>query len=149
MHMHFDESFNAGILPIMTVGEPGAQGALVAGTQGIGVKTPSAAEVAEATVGLAMDEHMPKVGIFAMGLKSMMLAAGAPHIVLFKGGTMSAAGATPKLHVIIAPAVTSFPIDNFRLRFDVINHGCSDKSRTISSRRRDVFSLSPGMRASG
>ena len=125
MHIHFDESFKAGMLPIMTVGEPGAQGATVLGTHGMGVNTPSAAEVAEATVGLAMDEHMPKVGMFAIGLKSMMLAAGAPHMVLFAGGTMSAPGATPKLHVIIAPAVTSFPIDSFPFRFNSIKHQCS------------------------
>ena len=48
-HMHFDESFKAGMLPIMTVGEPGTQGATVLGTHGMGVNTPSAAEVAEAS----------------------------------------------------------------------------------------------------
>lgn len=45
---------------MVTVGEPGIQGAVVTGMQGIGVKTPNAAAVAEATVGFAGDEHMPK-----------------------------------------------------------------------------------------
>jgi len=52
----------------MTVAAPGAQGALVAGMQGIGVSTPDAAAVAEATVGLARDWHMPNGAIFTMGL---------------------------------------------------------------------------------
>jgi hypothetical protein len=47
--------FSAGIPPISTVGEPGAQGVVVAGMHGIGVSTPSAAAVAAATVGLAGD----------------------------------------------------------------------------------------------
>ena len=49
-------------------------------------------------------------------LKKILLILSA--VVLFAGGTMSAPGVTPKLHVIIAPAVTSFPIDNFRFRFN-------------------------------
>ena len=113
--MHLEVSFNAGMLPIMTVAEPGAQGAVVFGTQGIGVRTPNAAAVAEATVGFASEEHIPKVGIFTMGLLSMMLAAGAPAIVLFAGRTASGAGATPKLHAINAPAVTKFAIIILRL----------------------------------
>lgn len=47
--------FNAGVFPIITVGDPGAHGAGSTGMQGIGVRTPKAAAVAEATVGLAKD----------------------------------------------------------------------------------------------
>jgi len=68
MHMHFEELFKAGIFPIMTVGDPGTHGATVLGIQGIGVSTPSAAAVAEATVGLARDVHIPNGGMFANGL---------------------------------------------------------------------------------
>src|SRR6266566_4675249 len=51
---------------------------------------------------------MPKGGIFAMGLLSMMFAAGGPLAsILFCGRTFSALGATPKLHCIIAPEMTS------------------------------------------
>ena len=53
--------------PIVTIGEPGAQGAGVTGTHGIGVNTPKAAAVADATAGLAMDMHMPKGGMLVIG----------------------------------------------------------------------------------
>ena len=56
------------MLLIKIVGEPGTQGVVVAGIQGIGVSTPIAAEVAEATVGLAKEEQRPKGKIFAMDL---------------------------------------------------------------------------------
>ena len=46
---------SAGIWSSSTVGTPGAHGVGVLGTQGMGVSTPSAAAVAEATVGLASD----------------------------------------------------------------------------------------------
>ena len=55
------------MLPISTVGEPGAHGADVAGIHGMGVNTPRAAAVALATVGLARDEHMPNGRIFTKG----------------------------------------------------------------------------------
>ena len=42
----------------------------------MGVRTPMAAEVAEATVGLASEVHMPNGMIFAIGTKSMIVAFG-------------------------------------------------------------------------
>ncbi len=60
----------------MTVGAPGVQGEAVAGTHGIGVKTPLAAAVADATVGFVGAEHVAKVGMFTMGLWSIIFAAG-------------------------------------------------------------------------
>jgi hypothetical protein len=65
--MHCDVLDNAGWPPIMTVGEPGAHGADVTGTHGIGVSTPMAAAVADATVGFDGLEHIPKVGILTIG----------------------------------------------------------------------------------
>src|SRR6266496_3373548 len=41
-----------------------------------------------------------------------MLATGVPHKAWFVGGTIKEAGATPKVHCIIAPIVTSFGISN-------------------------------------
>lgn len=67
IHIQVDVLLRAGILPISTVGEPGTQGELVAGTQGAGVNTPRAADVAAATAGLAIDKHIPNVGIFIIG----------------------------------------------------------------------------------
>ena len=105
-HMHVEVLSRAGMPPIRTVGAPGVQGA-VTGMQGMGVRTPSAAAVAEATMGLAMDIHMPKDGMLTMGAQSIIVAAGAPTMVLLMGSTLRAAGATPKGHIIMAPAVTS------------------------------------------
>src|SRR6267142_3732810 len=105
-HMHLEVLLSAGIPPIRQVAEPGTQGA-VTGMQGMGVKTPSAAAVAAATVGLAMDIHMPKVGMLVMGMESAMLAAGVVAFVLLVGSTLRTAGATPKEHIIMAPVVTS------------------------------------------
>src|SRR5712672_2196068 len=85
VHMHMEELLRAGCLPIKTVGDPGVHGAVVAGMHGIGVNTPSAAAVAEATVGFAMDMHIPKVGMLVMGTISMMVAAGVPAMVLLAG----------------------------------------------------------------
>ena len=102
-----DVSFKDGILPIMTVGAPGVHGAGVTGTHGTGVRTPAAAEVAEATAGLARLWHIPKGIIFTIGIWSMMLAAGmfATNVWLV-GNTFSVDGATPKLHCNIAPEHT-------------------------------------------
>ena len=60
--------FSAGAEFNITEGAPVTQGAGVFGTHGIGVNAPIAAEVAAATAGLAMLIHMPKGGMFAMGL---------------------------------------------------------------------------------
>lgn len=107
LHMHWLLLVRTDIFPAVTVGAPGTQGAEVAGTQGMGVKTPIAAEVAEATVGFAMDLHTPKDGMFAMGLKSMVVAAGFLSIITICPGRMvSGAGAAPIEHWRSAPVVT-------------------------------------------
>lgn len=67
LHMHLHVLFTAGFPPTNTVGDPGAQGAAVTGTQGIGVKTPNAAAVAAATCGFAMEVHIPKGMILTIG----------------------------------------------------------------------------------
>ena len=67
-HMSLLELFNAGKLAMSTVGEPGTQGATVLGTQGMGVRTPRLAAVAEATVGFARDWHIPKGMMLTIGL---------------------------------------------------------------------------------
>ena len=57
---------SAGRRPIVTMSEPGIQGAWMLGTHGIGVSTPLAADVADATVGLLSDWHVPNVGMFVI-----------------------------------------------------------------------------------
>jgi hypothetical protein len=93
VHMQVHVLFRAGMLPIMQVAEPGVQGDVVTGMQGIGVNTPRAAAVAEATVGLAIDMHIPKGGMLVIGTKSMMFAAGDVHGQNIKRGWRHSEGA--------------------------------------------------------
>jgi hypothetical protein len=91
VHMQVETFVNAGTPLITDVAEPGVHGEAVAGRQGWGVRTPSAAAVAAATCGLAGLIHIPKVGMFVPGAKSMMVQAGAvattgPGVALMTDG---------------------------------------------------------------
>lgn len=112
-HMHLQLSRSAGKLATISL-PPGTHGATITGTQGIGVSVPIAAAVADATVGLDMDWHIPKGIMLTMGFMSEMLAIG---LFCTKGrvgsGTMKVDGAIPKLHWSTAPAQTNFPISLF------------------------------------
>lgn len=68
VHMQMQLLSSAGMLPNMTLGTPGAHGAGVTGTQGIGVSTPDAAAVAVATAGLEGVMHMPNDMMLTIGL---------------------------------------------------------------------------------
>jgi hypothetical protein len=105
--MHFDELLRAGMLDTSTVGEPGAHGAAVTGMHGMGVSAPSAAAVAAATIGLAIELHIPKGKMFIIGLLSMILAIGSAVITRLMGNTISVPGASPKEHCKVAPPHTS------------------------------------------
>lgn len=111
LHINFESFCRAGIPPISTVGEPGAHGAPVAGTHGIGVNTPIAAAVAAATAGFAGQLHTPNGITLTIGTLSTMFAAGAPAVTHEVGKTFSDEGATPKLHCSMVPVVTKMPID--------------------------------------
>lgn len=50
----------------VTLGEPFSHGVVVEGTHGCGVRTPDAADVAEATAGLLRELHMPNDGMLVM-----------------------------------------------------------------------------------
>jgi hypothetical protein len=91
---------------IKTVGAPGAHGAGMTGTHGIGVRAPKAAAVADATAGFASDEHIPNGMMFTSGLLSMMFASGVAVCVRLTGSTTSELGAAPKLHCNEAPMQT-------------------------------------------
>lgn len=110
-HISFDVLFNAGFPPISTVGLPGAQGAVITGMHGIGVSTPRAAAVADATCGLARELHIPNGITFFIGTLSIIVAIGVVVIVLFSGVTINVDGAIPKEHAHIAPAHTHIPIE--------------------------------------
>lgn len=70
LHMSVLMSSNDGWLPSITGGEtaPGIHGVIVIGRHGIGVRTPNAAAVAAATIGLAGLMHIPKGIIFTNGI---------------------------------------------------------------------------------
>ena len=107
VHIRVQVALSAGLFLIMTVGDPGVHGAVVTGMQGMGVSTPSAAEVAAATCGLDGVVHMPNGMIFFMGMLSIIVAAGTlPALTRFSGVTTIVDGATPKEHINIAPIVT-------------------------------------------
>ena len=76
LHISLELSLSAGMFAMSTVGQPGAQGAAVTGMQGIGVRTPNAAAVADATVGFAGQEHMANGRMFSIGTLSMIFATG-------------------------------------------------------------------------
>src|SRR6516164_1042274 len=116
MQLHMHSLVRAGIPVIVTETAPGAQGVTVAGTHGMGVNTPRAAAVADATSGLLIVLHMPKVGMFSMGTMSMMVAAGRPLAITPVGVALSGAGATPKEQVIMAPVTTTCPTSLLSLR---------------------------------
>src|SRR5262245_43295132 len=99
------------MLPMSTVGTPGAHGPAGTGVHGIGVSTPSAAAVAAATAGLPMLVHMPKGITLRKGTLSAMFAAGAPASTRFTGKTTSEPGASPIVHIVVAPALTINPMN--------------------------------------
>ena len=101
---------SAGNPPTVTVDEPGDHGASVSGTHGIGVSTPSAAAVAEATIGFAKDEHITKLGTFTNGLLSIIVAIGVEVTTRLSGNTLSGIGAEPNVQLIIAPEQTHIDI---------------------------------------
>ena len=109
--VHIEALLSAGCPPTRTVGDPGAHGAAVIGVHGIGVSTPSAAAVAAATVGLAIDMHMPNGKMLTNGLLSMMFAAGLFSIITrLVGSTVSVPGAAPNEQAIDADMMTGWPI---------------------------------------
>ena len=110
LHKHLQLSSKAGILDINCL-PPGVHGYETTGTQGIGVRTPIAAAVAEATVGLAIDWHIPNGIMLTMGLLSIILAIGLfCTIGRIGSATIKVDGAIPKLHCSIAPVHTNFAI---------------------------------------
>jgi hypothetical protein len=106
MHMHLLSLVSMDFPPAEMVGAPGIHGPVVAGTQGIGVSTPSAAAVADMTVGFVGDLHTPKEAMLVMGAKSIVVAAGLLSTITVPGSTLSGTGAAPMLHWIKAPVAT-------------------------------------------
>lgn len=94
---------STGMPPAVICGAIGVHGAGTTGTHGIGVSTPNAAAVAAATVGFANDWHMPNGAMLAPGAMSAMVATGRPSTIGRGATTDNVDGASPKVHMIIAP----------------------------------------------
>ena len=97
-----DSALNAAPVEVITVGAPGVQGAVTTGIQGMGVRTPRAAAVAAATVGLLGELHMPKGAMATTGSNCETLAAGIVAVIRLTGRAVSTLGAAPKLQLIVA-----------------------------------------------
>ena len=110
----------AGKVPAMTVGIPIIQGAAVAGTHGMGVKTPNAADVAEITAGFAAELQTANGKILTRGLLSIIVATGIVPKIILVGRTINEDGAVPNEHWSIAPAVTRSPISTSFARITCI-----------------------------
>lgn len=110
-HIHFASDVSTCAPPISTFdGEIHVP--VMLGTQGIGVSTPSAAAVAEATVGFASEVQFPNGAILTIGAVSVMVATGIPPARPFCCEVTAASepGAKPKVHWSDAPAVTSIAV---------------------------------------
>jgi hypothetical protein len=89
----------------------------------MGVSTPRAAAVADATTGLAIDRHMPKGTMFTIGLLSKMLPAGGPcAMTRLMGSTFRGEGVNPMLHLSIEPLTNG--LDTFG-RYSELSEGAS------------------------
>ena len=109
VHMHLESVVAMGMSARRTR-EAEIHGEPVTGMHGIGVRTPSAAAVAVATVGFAIELHMPKGTMFTIGLESRMFAAGRfDTSTRLTGRTLSTEGARPKEQRVTAPATRGDP----------------------------------------
>ena len=104
-HISLLELLSRGFPPTRTVGAPGTQTPAGVKVQGMGVRTPRAAAVAEATKGLAREEHMPKVGSVVSEMVAIGILQARAWLWLV---TVSGQGATPKLHMHRAVFTTGF-----------------------------------------
>ena len=109
-HIVVQPECSAGWPSTMTFVAPGVQGDVVTGTHGAGVKAPSLAAVAAATVGFDIVPHMPKVGMLTMGANAWMFAAGVSHVTGVPIGTTVSGTGTGGIAIeqeINAPLLTS------------------------------------------
>ena len=68
MQVSFEMLSRDGMFARTTVGAPATHGAGITGRQGMGVSTPRAAAVAAATVGFAIELHIPNGMMLTIGM---------------------------------------------------------------------------------
>jgi hypothetical protein len=120
-HISIESLVNKGPGLAMTVGFVGIQMPAGVGMHGPGVKTPKAAAVKAAVVGLAILMQTPNGAMFKNGTVSIQVPIGpAAPITIGVGKNVNVPGAAPNGHEVIAPQQTPNPIDSL-LR----NHVCA------------------------
>jgi hypothetical protein len=112
---HVDELLRAATPPILTVEQPGDQGAGVTGIQGMGVRTPNADAVAAATIGFSIEVQVPNGIIFTNAALSVIFAHGVIDMTLLTGSTVKEDGALPKEHWVTAPLTTCCDMSSSRI----------------------------------
>jgi len=123
LHIHVEVAFRAGNLRTITVGNPGVNGAAIAGKQGWRVSAPIAAAVAAASWEFAILWHIPNGRMFTIGLLSMIVATGLfEALTLFVSRTIRFEGATPNEHCNL-PMVTSCGI-SYSINFSSSANRC-------------------------
>ncbi len=106
--MHLHSFVRQGFPPAITLLLEGSQVPVVAGTQGWGVRTPSAAAVADATAGFARLRHIPKLWMLTVPFPSVSVPTGFPFIsTVFALVALKVDGVVPKEHFKVAPVVTN------------------------------------------
>ena len=86
----------------MTFGALLDQGPAGTGTQGVGVRTPRAAAVADAVAGFIMEEQSPNGPMFVIGAISAIVAVIDPEATTFEEFViLIGAGAEPKGHDVL------------------------------------------------
>ena len=98
-------ALTAGELARFTVVLVPDQGGRKTGMQGMGVRTPMAADVAAATVGFVCDVHIPKVGSSA-GVAFTAFNAGVVDVMTVGNPMATTQGARPLSHMHVEPELT-------------------------------------------
>jgi hypothetical protein len=106
--LQVEELVSAGLPPSSTAALPGTHGAGVFGTQGAGVKNTGGGRTVAGFAGLL---QVPNVGIFTIGLLSIIVASGpAPPNIVVCEFTIKVAGAVPNGHIMFAPMLAQIAI---------------------------------------
>jgi len=111
IHMVLLDCNMAAFPPIFNFLATGLHGIIGMGMHEPGTKTGTGPAIFQ-FIGFAGDLHVPKAGIFSMGIKSISVARGLvlPVIAIAKGKTSISLAPAPNVHFILAPIQTHFGI---------------------------------------
>jgi hypothetical protein len=137
MHVHTEFEVSAGAPSTIFPGLPGTHPPTIEGTHPCGLNAPCDAAVAAATVGFAIEPHIPnELPLLMLGTSRMLLRLSAPRPRASAFGLMSLAGALPIVQTSRHFAFTRFGIASSSWRHR--HHAMTRRSVIIVSRRCDV-----------